>query len=135
MLAPLRRQRVRTRRLTGFTDELVEARRRADRQPARSLGLHAIHMRNAARGEERVARLELHRRVRRVQRQATVQHVERFVVTVVHVQRRHVAAAPRQLDDGQRASARLAVDVHAGQVVDEPDRLGLRVDRARSLTR
>jgi len=42
------------------------------------------------------------------------------------VQGRHVAACADELHESELAIARVAVDVDAGQIVDEPERLGRR---------
>jgi hypothetical protein len=58
-----------------------------------------------------------------MQGQAALQDVEDLVLAPVDEQRRHVAPATLQLDDGDRPAALLAADANACEVVDEPDRV------------
>ena len=57
-------------------------------------------------------------------RHPALEHVKRFVLAPVDMQRRHVAPPALQLDDRELPAALLAADGYASEVVDEPDRLG-----------
>jgi hypothetical protein len=52
-----------------------------------------------------------------------VEDVERLVVAVMHVQRRHVASPPDDLAEVVGPRGLLAVEVDIAKVLDEPERL------------
>ena len=81
-------------------------------------------MRDLARRERRLAGGEGQLPACDEQREFAVEHVERLVVAVVHVQRRHLAVPAALLDERQPPVAGFRVDVDVDEVVDEPQWLG-----------
>jgi hypothetical protein len=124
----------RRRRFADLADELLEAGRLAEDEPAAGLGLDPVRVRHAARRTHGVARLELDVLAWHEDRQPALDDVEDLVLAPVDVERGHVPLRPDAVDDGVGAVCLLAVDQDAGDGVDEPERLGLGRDHRAHLS-
>ena len=57
-----------------------------------------------------------------------LEHVERLVLVVVDMQRRHVARCAHNLDEAEATLRLIAGDVNPREVMQEPERLGMDPD-------